>query len=142
MPSYWLAMSYGSYSWLAGSSSSWLTESPDALSNVFLFGAFASAGLEFLVIDGVFTDRDWLAVTLAAIHPATTLVILRFAELSLRFDPLPAFFGVLAYAIMATFVILLKRRKTSGGHSALSLFRAFMKTWVGGEAADLERIIA
>ena len=119
-----------------------LTGSPDALNNVFLFGAFTSAGFEFLVIDGVFTERGWLAVTLAAIHPATSLVILRFAELSLRFDPLPVFFGVLAYAAIAAFPFILKRRKTSGGHSALSLFRAFMKTWVSGEAADLECIIA
>ncbi len=115
---------------------------PDAFGNAFLFGAFLSAGLEFLVIDGVFTEHNWLAVTLAAIHPATTLVILRFTELSLRFDALPTFFGVLAFAVVATFVILLKKRKTSGGHSALSLFQAFMKTWAGGEAADLERIIA
>ena len=119
-----------------------LAGSPDALSNVFLFGAFLSAGLEFLVIDGVFTERGWLAVTLAAIHPTATLVILRFAELSLRFDPLPMSFGVLAYAMMATFIILLKRRKTSGGHSALGLFQAFMKTWADGEATDLESIIA
>ena len=120
----------------------WLTGSPDALSNVFLFGAFTSAGLEFLVIDGVFTERDWLAVTLAAIHPTATLVVLRFAGFSLRFDLLPVFFGVLSYAMIAAFMLILKRRKTSGGHSALSLFRAFMKTWVGGEAAGLERIIA
>ena len=120
----------------------WLTGSPDALSNTFLFGAFVSAGLEFLVIDGVFTERGWLAITLATIHPTATLVILRFAELSLKFDPLPAFFGILVCTIIVTFVILLGRRKTSGGYSALVLFRAFMKTWAGGEATDLERIIA
>jgi putative membrane protein len=119
-----------------------LSGSPSALSNAFLFGAFASAGLEFLVINGVFTEHIWLAVALTAIHPTATLVILRFSELSLRFDPLPAFFGALAYAIIAAFTLLLKRRKTSGGHSTLSLFRAFMKTWAGGEATDLERIIA
>ena len=119
-----------------------LAGSPNTLSNAFLFGAFTSAGLEFLVIDGVFTERAWLAVALAAIHPAATLVILRLSELSLRFNLLPMFFGVLAYAIIAAFTFLLKRRKTSKGHSALSLFRAFMKTWAGGEAVDLERIIA
>jgi putative membrane protein len=119
-----------------------LTGSPGALSNAFLFGAFASAGLEFLVINGVFTEHAWLAVALAAIHPATTLVILRFAELSLKIDPLPALFGALTYAMIAAFTLLLKRRKTSRGHSALSLFRAFMKTWAGGEATDLEHIIA
>jgi putative membrane protein len=95
-----------------------------------------------LVIDGVFTEHAWLAVALAAIHPAATFVILRFSELSLRFDLLPALLGVLAYAMIAAFTFLLKRRKTSKGHNALSLFRAFMKTWAGGEAADLERIIA
>ncbi len=119
-----------------------LTGSPDALSNAFLFGAFMSAGFEFLVIDGVFTDRAWLAAPLAAIHPTASLVILRLAEVSVRFDPLSALFGALAFAIMAAFTLLLKRKKTSGGHSVLSLFQAFMKTWAGGEAADLEAIIA
>jgi putative membrane protein len=119
-----------------------LAGSPNTLSNAFLFGAFTSAGLEFLVIDGVFTERAWLAVVLAAIHPTATLVALRFSELSLRFDLLSAFFGVIAYVMMVAFTFLLKRRRTSKGHSALSLFRAFMKTWAGGEATDLERIIA
>jgi putative membrane protein len=119
-----------------------LAGSPDAVSNAFLFGAFGSAGFEFLVIDGVFTERAWMAVALATIHPATTLVVLRFSELSVKFDPLPAVFGAIAYVVMASFVVVLKRRKTSEGHNTLSLFRAFMKTWAGGQAADLERIIA
>ena len=119
-----------------------LTGSPTALSNVYIFGALASAGFEFLVIDGVFTERGWLAVTLAAIHPTATLVILRFTEFSLKFDLLPAFLGILAYVVIAAFTLALERRKTSRDYNALSLFRAFMKTWVGGEAADLERIIA
>ena len=122
------------YSRLAGSS--------EALSNAFLFGAFVSSGFEFLVIDGVFTGRAWLAALFAAIHPAASLVILRLAELSVRFDPLSALFGALACAIIASFTFLLKRRKTSGGHSVLSLFQAFMKTWTAGEGADLEGIIA
>lgn len=119
-----------------------LTESPGALNNAFLFGTFASAGFEFLVISGVFTEQTWLAMVLAAIHPAMTLVILRFTELSLRFDSLPVLFGGLTYAIIAAFILLLRRRKTSESHSALDLFRAFMKTWAGGESTDLERIIA
>jgi putative membrane protein len=119
-----------------------LTGSPGALSNAFVFGAFTSAGLEFLVISGVFTEHAWLAVALTVIHPATALVIFRFAELALKFDPLPALFGALTYAMIAAFTLLLKRKKTSRGHSALRLFRAFMKTWAGGEATDLEHIIA
>jgi putative membrane protein len=119
-----------------------LTGSPNALNSAFLFGAFASGGFEFLVIEGVFTERTWLAVVFTAIYPSTAFVILRFAEFSLRPDLLPVLFGALAYITMAAFTLLLKRRKTSRGYSALGLFRAFMKTWVGGEAADLEGIIA
>jgi len=127
---------------VCGTVFTWLTGSPGALTNAFLFGAFASAGFEFLVIDGVFTERTWLAATLSAVHPAASLVIFRLAEFSPQSDPLPVLFGALAYLTMATFTLLLKRRKTSGGHSVLSLFRAFMKTWAGGEATDLEGIIA
>ena len=118
-----------------------LTGSPNALNNAFLFGAFVFAGFEFLVIDGVFTQHSWLAVIVAAIYPVTSLVILRFAQFSIRFDLLPVLFGVLAYVSIAAFTLLLRRKKTTGGYSVLSLFRAFMKTWVGGEAGDLEGII-
>lgn len=121
----------------------WLTGSSDALSNAFIFGAFASAGLEFLFINGVFTERTSLAASLSVAHPATSLVVFRLAEFPLRSDfPLLFVFGGLAYATMATFTLLLKKKKTSEGHSALSLFRAFMKAWAGGDAGDLESIVA
>ena len=122
----------------------WLSGSPGALSNAFFVGAFTSAGLEFLLINGVFTERASLAGVLSAVHPAASLVIFRLADCTLPTDliPLLFLFGVLAYITLAAFTLLLKRRKTSGGYSVLSLFRAFMKTWAGGEATDLESIIA
>jgi len=119
-----------------------LTGSTSALSNAFLFGAFVSAGFGFLVIDGVFTERSWLAIVLAAINPSASFVILRYHEFSLRLGILPALLGVLAFAAIAAFTLLLRSRKTSRGYSVLSLFRAFMKTWVGGVADELEEIIA
>ncbi len=116
--------------------------SPYAVSNAMLFGAFLCAGLEFLVINGAFTGRTSLALGLSAIHPASTLAILRLTELSRRLDPLAVLFGASAFAVTAAFTFLLKKRKTSRGYTALTLFHVFMKTWTGGEASDLEAVIS
>ncbi len=113
-----------------------------ALSNALLFGAFVCAGLEFLAINGAFTGKTALALGLAVIHPASTLTILRFAELSRRLDPITFLTGTFAFSTIAAFTFLLKRRKTSLGYSALSLFQAFMKTWTSGQPSDLETIIS
>ncbi len=121
---------------------SWLSGSPHAVNNTILFGAFLCAGLEFLVISGTFTGRTLVALGLAAIHPASTLVILRFYELSHQLDVLALLLGVSAFAVIAAFISLLKMRKTSRGYSALTLFQAFMKTWANGDATELEPIIS
>jgi putative membrane protein len=119
-----------------------LRGSPSAVTNAIVFGAFATCGLEFLVINGAFTGQAPFALGLAAIHPVSTLVILRFTELSHSVDPAAILFGGLAFGIMAAFPFLLKRRKTSLGYDALTLFQAFMKTWANGDAAKLEGIIS
>jgi putative membrane protein len=119
-----------------------LTESAYAMNNAILFGAFLCAGLEFLVINGTFTQRAPIALGLAVIHPASTLAILRYSELSSRLDMSALLLGVSAFLIFAVFTYLLKTKKTSLGFSALSLFQAFMKTWANGDAADLEAIVS
>ncbi len=120
----------------------WLRPSPYTLTNAILFGAFVCAGLEFLVINGAFIGSAPLSMSLAAIHPVSTLAIIRLAELSNHLDVLAVFFGSVAFGIIVAFTFLLGSRRTSRGHSALSLFRSFMKTWAAGEAADLEAIIS
>ncbi len=119
-----------------------LSGSTQAITNAMLFGAFASAGLEFLVINGVFTGRTTLALGLAAIHPASTVVILRFTELSHSLDPLAVLFSALAFVTVFAFPFLLKRRRTTLGYNALSLFQAFMKTWANRDSADLEAALS
>ena len=120
----------------------WYSQSPYPITNALLFGAFVCAGLEFIVIKGVFAKSASLSFVLAALHPASTLAIVRLSELVGHFDVVAASSGVVALLLICAFPFLLKRRRTSVGHDALILFRAFMKTWTAGEPTELERIIA
>ena len=120
----------------------WTSSSSTSVTNTLLFGAFATAGFEFLIINGAFEKNAPLALCLALLQPGSTLLILRLPELQVRLDPIAATCGVIALILIAAFPLLLKRRRTSLGHDALGLFQAFMKTWAAGRADELEGIIA
>lgn len=113
-----------------------------ALTNAILFGAFVCAGLEFLIIQGAFQKNAPLSLGLAAIHPASTLLVVRFPELAGHLDPVALASGAGALTVVVAFPLLLRRRKTSLGYDALSLFQAFMKTWAAGNPDELEGVIA
>jgi len=125
-----------------GAAYAWASKSPNPLTNAILFGAFICAGFEFLIIQGAFERRAPISFVLALIHPVSTALIVRTPELVNHFDPIAASAGVFALALMVAFPMLLRRRKTSRGHDALSIFQAFMKTWTSGSPDQLERIIA
>ncbi|HUK80665.1 MAG TPA: DUF2070 family protein [Nitrososphaerales archaeon] len=125
-----------------GLACAWLSKSPYPLTNAILFGAFACSGFEFLVINGAFARSAPFALALAALHPTATVLIARLPELVEHFDPVATTCGILVLAVFVGFPSLLRERKTSLGHDALSLFQAFMKTWTAGDSLDLERIIA
>lgn len=120
----------------------WYSQSPYPITNALLFGALVCAGLEFIVINGVFAKSALLSFGLAALHPASTIAVIRLQELAGHFDVIAASSGVIAFALICAFPLMLGRRRTSLGHDALSLFRAFMKTWTAGDPTELERIIA
>ena len=124
----------GAYSWASGSSY--------PLTNAILFGAFVSAGFEFLVIYGAFQKSATVSFMLALVHPTCTLFVVRTPELTEHLDPIAASFGAVAMVLFVAFPLLLRRRKTSLGHDAISLFQAFMKTWTAGDAGQLEEVIA
>ncbi len=115
---------------------------PQALPASFVFGAFVSAGFIFLVFRGVFIARGWLAAVLAAVYPAASLVAYRVPGLGVQSGAISALSGAMAFAAIAGFTVMLDRKKTRRGTSALELFRAFMKAWTAGDAEELERIIA
>jgi putative membrane protein len=110
--------------------------------NALLFGAFVCAGFEFLIINGAFEKNAPLSLVLSIVHPASTLSVLRLAELEGHFDLIPAASGAIMLSCFIAFTLLMKRRKTSLGHDALSLFQAFMKTWTAGDADELEGVIS
>jgi len=126
----------------AGGAYSWISGSPYPLTNAILFGAFVSAGFEFLVIQGVFQRRAPISFALALIHPVTTVLIVRTPELTEHLDPVAISCGAVATALLVAFPLLLRRKKTSLGDDALSLFQAFMKTWAGGDPDQLEGALA
>jgi putative membrane protein len=116
--------------------------SQNPLTNAYLYGAFACAGLEFLIINGAFIRNSGLSVILAAIHPTLTLLTVRYAELAVHLDAVTLVAGAVAFTIIVAFPLLLKRMRTYHGYDALGLFQAFMKTWAAGYPDELERIIS
>lgn len=136
----------GEILWLAfaavGAAYARVTGSPNPLTNMLFFGAFACAGFEFLVINGTFVRSTVLSLVLAVIHPASTLMVVRYAELAGRFDVIAAASGAAVLVLSVVFPFSMKKRKTSLGHDALGLFQAFMKTWAAGDSDELEGIIA
>jgi len=124
----------GAYSWASGSSY--------PLTNAILFGAFVSVGFEFLVIHGVFQRSASVSFALALVQPVSTVLIVRTPELTEHLDPVATLCGAVAAALLVAFPLLLRRKKTSLGDDALSLFQAFMKTWAAGDSNQLEVVIA
>ncbi len=124
-----------------GGAFGWAVGSPQALSNGFLFGAFVCAGFEFLVLNGAFSRSVWLSAGLASVHPVGTFLVVGFPSAATPITISALGTGVIAFAVILAFTLLLRRKKTSRGYDALRLFQAFMKTWTSRDAADLERII-
>jgi len=125
-----------------GAAYTWFSGSAYATTNAFLFGAFVCAGFEFVVINGAFEKSAPFSFILAVIHPTATLLVVRLPELTDHFDPVAAAGGATALALLVAFPVQLGRKKTSLGHSALSLFQSFMKTWTSGNSDELEGVIA
>jgi putative membrane protein len=125
-----------------GAAYAWAAGSPNPGAGAVVFGAFACAGLEFLILNGAFTRNAGFAAVLAALHPAATLLVVRSDAFIGRLDPFPFVLGVLSFVVIAGFPLFLARTRTSLGYDSLSLFQAFMKTWTAGDADELEGIIA
>ena len=132
----WLALG------AAGTAFGLVVESQTPVTNALVYGAFVCAGLEFLIINGAFTTNAGLSLCLAALHPAATLLIIRYNELAGGHYLTAAALGTISLLIIIAFPMSLRRTRTSLGHDSLSLFQAFMKTWTVGYADDLEGIIA
>jgi putative membrane protein len=127
---------------LCGLVLSFLVGNDRPLDNALVFGAFVCVGLEFVIISGAFAKAASVSLPLAALHPLLTVMAFAFAGVIGPFSPYAAVFGLVDAAILVLFITAMKRRKTNQSYDAVHLFQAFMKTWAGGRAADLEEVIA
>lgn len=112
------------------------------LANAVMFGAFVGLGMEFLTVNGAFTESTPLSAPLAAVHPVSTFLIVGLPLTTGPFSLATVGTGAVSLAVIAAFTPLLRRRKTSHGHDPVRLFQAFMKAWTNKDAADLEAVIS
>jgi len=124
-----------------GAGCSLFVGSSQPLANAVVFFTPTCIGLEFLVISGAFTKSVPLSSGLALIHPVGTFLVIGPSLPATTSIFVPVGAGLVMLAILVAFSILLGGRKTSRGHSVIALFQAFMKTWTGRRAAELEAII-
>jgi putative membrane protein len=122
------------YSYVAGSS--------QPLGNALFFGALVCGGFEFIVINGAFTTSTPVALPLAVLHPLLTVLAFALTGAVTAPTAYAVVFGLLGSGVLVLFILSLKRRRMDGNDDAVRLFQAFMKTWAGRNAADLEAITA
>jgi len=120
---------------------SFLLHSKHSLGDAFVFGAFLSAGFEFLVVNGVFVDQLPTSLFLGALHPLTVTTAYLLPG-GTGYNGEVVIPGIVVLSILAAFTISLRGKKTSRGHTSIQLFQAFMKTWANDDASSLEAIIA
>lgn len=129
-------------SFAAGAGYSRVVGSMAPFGAALIFGGFICSSFEFLVLGGVFTGREFLAATLAVLHPLGALLVLWVAGAPVQLGYVTLATGTVAYITIAAFVPLLMRRRTAFGYNAVTLFQAFMKTWTTHAPTDLESIIS
>jgi putative membrane protein len=136
----------GEFAWAlcasVGSGASWLEGSGRPVTNAFVFGAFTCAGLEFLIINAVFSKNTILSLALAMIHPGGVIALGTAWGFAGPYDQVAALTGILALASIGGFLLVPAGIRTARGFSGLTLFRGFMRTWAGGEPSELESILA
>jgi putative membrane protein len=107
-----------------------------AATNEFVFGAFLAWGFEFVVINGTFLRSPSGSLLIAAVHPVPILLLALSA--SIQEYLFPVFFGLIVLLMVTVFLWRIDSVKTKNGISSLEILRAFLKTWVGHEPAELE----
>lgn len=100
----------------------------------FVFGAFLAWGFQLVIINGAFVRSIGESLVIAGVQPVLVLLAVTSFHPDLVAVPL----GSLALLICLIFLLRIKRVKTKTGTPSLDMLRAFLKTWVGHEPAELE----
>ena len=107
-----------------------------AVANEFIFGAFLAWGFELVIIRAAFLRSFAESLLVAAIHPIPILVLALSA--SAHGYLLPTISGLLVLLVLTAFISTINSVKTKNGISSLDTLRAFLKTWVEHNPAELE----
>lgn len=107
-----------------------------ATTREFVFGAFLAWGFELVVINGAFLRNTLESLLVAALHSVPIMLLV--LSVSLGEYVIPVVCGLVVLAIATSFPVIIDRVKTKNGVSSLGILRAFLKTWVEHEPAELE----
>ncbi|MDA4128465.1 MAG: DUF2070 family protein [Thaumarchaeota archaeon] len=106
------------------------------------YGAFLASGFELIIMNGAFIRETAVSIASATIHPI--IVMTGFFFLSgFNYTPQPKVLGLgtLTILISLCLVIGLNRIKTERGDRSITIFQAFLKTWVAEHPEDLENTL-
>jgi putative membrane protein len=123
-----------------GSLLSWMRHTPQPSLNEFVLGAFFAWSFELLVVNGAFISSTAKSLCIAAIQPATTLLLASIFIINVnRALVYTTVSGFVMLGITTAFLLKFKTFKTEGlGISSLQTFQSFLKSWVSQKPADLE----
>jgi putative membrane protein len=123
-----------------GSLVSWMHHTPQPSLNEFVLGAFFAWSFELLVVNGAFISSTAKSLCIAAVQPATTLLLA--AIFIINVNPALVYTtisGFVMLGITTAFLLKFKTFRTEGlGISSLQTFQSFLKSWVSQKPADLE----
>jgi len=123
-----------------GSLFSWALHTPQPSLNEFVLGAFFAWSFEFLVVNGAFVSSTAKSLGIAAVQPATTLLLASLFIIKVNSALVySTASGLVVLGITVAFLLKFKTFKTEGvGINSLQTFQSFLKSWVSQKPAELE----
>jgi putative membrane protein len=111
-----------------------------SIASGFIFGAFLAWSFDLVVINGVFLRGTIQSLLISAVPSIPiTLVVLWTTGSGSIIAPIT---GVIVLLMALAFLSRINMIKTKTGISSLELLRAFLKTWVEHEPAELEALFS
>jgi putative membrane protein len=106
------------------------------------FGAFMAAEFESIILSGAFVGKLAFSLPLGAVHPLILILALSyFGGTNYVLDARMVGPGIVAWALAPIMILGLLRIRTRKGDRSITLFQAFLKTWVTRNPAELEKTL-
>ncbi len=113
-----------------------------ALAAAVYFGALLTAGFESMILSGAFVWKLVFSLPLGAVHPFILVLALSYlGGTNYVLDARMLGLGILAWAFGPVLILGLLRIRTTKGDRSITLFQAFLKTWVTRNPVELEKTL-